>query len=120
MSLALGKRKRRQDVSRKYQNVNKDDGSDDDDATARALFQRAFEKKFKPLPKTEKPANQDDTPGSEDDDVDDDDDEDDDQETIYTQDTSKKSDLFEVHMKKVTKSDGSLTIVCNYCSKEFR
>ena len=32
----------------------------------------------------------------------------------------KKSDLFEVHMKKVTKSDGSLAIVCNYCSKEFR
>ena len=23
-------------------------------------------------------------------------------------------------MKKVTKSDGSLAIVCNYCSKEFR
>ena len=23
-------------------------------------------------------------------------------------------------MKKVAKSDGNLTIVCNYCSKEFR
>ena len=29
----------------------------------------------------------------------------------------KKSDLFNVHMKKVAKSDGSLAIVCNYCSK---
>ena len=44
-------------------------------------------------------------------------DEGDDQETINTQDTRTKSDLFEVHMKKVTKSDGSLAIVCNYCSK---
>ena len=47
-------------------------------------------------------------------------DEGDDQETIDTQDTCKKSDLFEVHMKKVTKSDGSLAIICNYCSKKFR
>jgi hypothetical protein len=92
MSLALGKRKRRQDVSRKDQNVNKDDGSDDDDATARALFQRAFEKKFKPLPKTEKPANQDDTPNSEDDDVDDDDDEDDDSEGSGSEDSKDEDD----------------------------
>ena len=48
------------------------------------------------------------------------DDEGDDQETIDTQETRKKSDLFNVHMKKVTKSDGSLAIVCNYCSKEFK
>ena len=47
-------------------------------------------------------------------------DEGDDQETIDTQETRKKSDLFEVHIKKVTKSDGSLAIVYNYCSKEFR
>ena len=47
-------------------------------------------------------------------------DEGDDQETIDTQETRKKSDLFQVHMKKVTKSDGSLAIVCNYCSKEFK
>jgi hypothetical protein len=67
MALALGKRKRRQDVSRKDQNAIADDGSDDD-ATARALFQRAFEKKFKPLEKTEKPANQDDASNSEDED----------------------------------------------------
>ena len=45
-------------------------------------------------------------------------DEGDDQETIDTEETRKKSDLFNVHMKKVTKSDGSLAIVCNYCSKE--
>jgi hypothetical protein len=76
MALALGKRKRRQDVSKNDQNVNKDGGSDDDDAIARALFQRAFEKKFKPLPKTEKPANQEDTPSSEIDDEDDDEDDD--------------------------------------------
>ena len=44
----------------------------------------------------------------------------DDQETIDSQDTRKKSDLFDVHMKKITKSDGSLAIVCNYCSKEFK
>ena len=76
MALALGKRKRTQDVSNRSQKVKKDDGSDDEDAIARALFQRAFEKKFKPLPKTEKPANQDDTPSSGDDDEDDDEDDD--------------------------------------------
>ena len=47
-------------------------------------------------------------------------DEGDDQETIDTQETRKKFYLFEVHMKKSTKSDGSLVIVCNYCSKEFK
>ena len=45
------------------------------------------------------------------------DDEGDDKEIIDTQDTSKKFDLFEVHIKKVTKVDGNLAIVCNYCSK---
>ena len=44
----------------------------------------------------------------------------DDKKTIDTQEMRKKFDLFEVHMKKVTKSDGSLAIVCNYCSKKFR
>ena len=47
-------------------------------------------------------------------------DESDDQETIDTQDTRKKFDLFKVHMKKITKSDENLAIVCNYCSKEFK
>jgi hypothetical protein len=78
MALALGKRKRTQDVPRKDQKVKKDSSSDDEDAIARALFQRAFEKKFKPLPKSEKPANQEDTPNSEDDDDEEDDDEEDD------------------------------------------
>jgi hypothetical protein len=73
MALALGKRKRTQHVSRKDEKASKDDGSDDEDAIARALFQRAFEKKFKPLPKSEKPANQEDTASSEDDDDEDDD-----------------------------------------------
>jgi hypothetical protein len=54
MSVALGKRKRRQDVS-KTQNAASDDS--DDNATARALFQRAFEKKFKPL-ESDKPARE--------------------------------------------------------------
>jgi hypothetical protein len=54
MSMALGKRKRRQDVS-KTQNAASDDS--DDNATARALFQRAFEKKFKPL-ESDKPARE--------------------------------------------------------------
>lgn len=67
MALALGKRKRRQDVSK-----NTEDS--DDDAAARALFQKAFEKKFKPLEKVEKPA-EDDAPSS-DDEEDDDEDED--------------------------------------------
>ena len=55
MALALGKRKRRQDVTKE-----KDAASDysDDNATARALFQRAFEKKFKPLEGSEKPARE--------------------------------------------------------------
>lgn len=51
MALAIGKRKRRQDVSNAS---NKDANDSDDDAAARALFQRAFEKKFKPLEKDEK------------------------------------------------------------------
>jgi hypothetical protein len=54
MALALGKRKRRQDVS-KTQDAASDDS--DDNATARALFQRAFEKKFKPL-ESDKPARE--------------------------------------------------------------
>ena len=55
MALALGKRKRRQDVTKE-----KDAASDDsdDNATARAFFQRAFEKKFKPLEGSEKPARE--------------------------------------------------------------
>lgn len=75
MALALGKRKRRQDVS-KTQNAPSDDS--DDDATARALFQRAFEKKFKPLEQDEKPAREK-KPAVEDNSEEDDDSEDDDE-----------------------------------------
>ena len=32
----------------------------------------------------------------------------------------KKFDLFEFHMKKLTKSDGTIIVVCNYYSKEFK
>jgi hypothetical protein len=74
MALALGKRKRRQDVS-KPQDAASDDS--DDNATARALFQRAFEKKFKPL-ESEKPAREK-KPAVEDNSEDDDDDEEDDE-----------------------------------------
>ena len=49
-----------------------------------------------------------------------DDEEGDDQETIDTHKTRKKFNLFEVHMKKVTKSDGTIIVVCNYCSKKFK
>lgn len=73
MALALGKRKRRQDVT-KEKNVASDDS--DDNATARALFQRAFEKKFKPLEASEKPAREN-KPAVEDNSEDDDSDEDD-------------------------------------------
>ncbi|KAM0704664.1 hypothetical protein Q7P35_007450 [Cladosporium inversicolor] len=80
MALALGKRKRRQDVTKE-----KDPASDDsdDNATARALFQRAFEKKFKPLEGSEKPAREkkpvvEDNSEDDDDDSDEDEDKDDD------------------------------------------
>ena len=32
----------------------------------------------------------------------------------------KKSDLFEVYIKKITKSDETIAIVCNHYSKEFK
>ena len=38
----------------------------------------------------------------------------------HMQETHKKSDLFEVHMKKIEKSDGKKIVVCNYCSKKFK
>ena len=37
-----------------------------------------------------------------------------------TQEIWKKSDLFEVQMKKIEKPDGSKMVVCNYYSKEFK
>ena len=49
-----------------------------------------------------------------------DDEEGDDQKTMDTHETRKKIDLFEVHMKKVTKLDETITVFCNYCSKEFK
>lgn len=75
MALAIGKRKRRQDVSN---GSGKNASDSDDDATARALFQRAFEKKFKPLEKVEKPAEAETPSSDEDDEEDDEDDEDED------------------------------------------
>lgn len=78
MALALGKRKRRQGVTQE-----KDAASDDsdDNATARALFQRAFEKKFKPLEGSEKPAREK-KPAVEDNSEDDDSEEDEDDDEI--------------------------------------
>lgn len=73
MALAIGKRKRREDVSN---NAIKNEGDSDDDAAARALFQRAFEKKFKPLEKDEKPVQQK-SQNSDDEDEDEDDDDND-------------------------------------------
>ena len=48
------------------------------------------------------------------------DEESDDQKTKDTQEMRKKSDLFDVHMKKLTKSDVTIIVVCNYWSKEFK
>lgn len=94
MALALGKRKRRQDVTKE-----KDAASDDsdDNATARALFQRAFEKKFKPLEGSEKPAREkkpvvEDL--SEDDDEDDSDEDEDDEDSESGSDNEDDSDAF--------------------------
>lgn len=72
MAVTLGKRKRREDISNKPQAGENDS---DDDATARALFQRAFEAKFKPLEKVEKPLEQSDSGSDADDsqDIDEDD-----------------------------------------------
>lgn len=79
MAVALGKRKRREDVGRK---PDVEESSTDDDAAARALFQRAFEAKFRPLEKVEKPmdehtsiSDEDDSDDSDEDDEDDEDDE---------------------------------------------
>ena len=87
MALALGKRKRRQEVT-KEQNDASDDS--DDNATARALFQRAFEKKFKPLEGSEKPAREK-KPAVEDNSEEDDDDEDEDEDED-SQDSGPGSD----------------------------
>ena len=48
------------------------------------------------------------------------DEEGDDKETMDMYETRKKFDLFEVHMKKITKLDETITIVYNYCSNEFK
>ena len=49
-----------------------------------------------------------------------DDEEGDDQEIIDMHKRRKIFDLFKVHMKNVTKSDGTIIVVYNYCSKEFK
>lgn len=51
MAVTLGKRKRRPEVTREEPpaKVRSSSESEEDDDTARALFQRAFEAKFKPL-----------------------------------------------------------------------
>ena len=36
------------------------------------------------------------------------------------QEKCKKSNLFEIHIKNVEKSDGTKIIICNYCSKELK
>ena len=36
------------------------------------------------------------------------------------QETCKKFNFFEVHMKNVEKPDGTKIIICNYCSKELK
>jgi len=72
MAVSLGKRKRREDTSKKSEPAGSDT---DDDATARALFQRAFEAKFRPLEIVEKPIEQDE-PGSDEDNSQDDDEDD--------------------------------------------
>ena len=36
------------------------------------------------------------------------------------QDMCKKFDLFEIHIKKIEKSDGTIVVICNYYSKEFK
>ncbi|GAB7322926.1 hypothetical protein MBLNU13_g05466t1 [Cladosporium sp. NU13] len=94
MALALGKRKRRQDVTRE-----KDAASDDsdDNAAARALFQRAFEKKFKPLEGSEKPAREKKPvveDNSEDDDSEEDDEDEDDDDSESGSDDNDDSDAF--------------------------
>ena len=87
MALALGKRKRRQEVTKEQNNASDDS---DDNATARALFQRAFEKKFKPLEGSEKPAREK-KPAVEDNSEEDDDDEDEDEDED-SQDSGPGSD----------------------------
>ena len=92
MALAIGKRKRRQDVSND-RNAEAND-SDDDAAAARALFQRAFEKKFKPLEKTEKPKEEAEPDLDAEDDEEESDDDDDDAASNSGSDSSDASDAF--------------------------
>lgn len=65
MAVSLGKRKRHEVISKESDQRESDA---DDDATARALFRRAFEAKFKPLEKVEKQTEQDES-GTDDDDL---------------------------------------------------
>ena len=44
-------------------------------------------------------------------------DDDDDQDM---QETHKKSDLFELQMKKIEKSNGTIIVICNYWSKKLK
>ncbi|KAK4501539.1 hypothetical protein PRZ48_007348 [Zasmidium cellare] len=75
MAVTLGKRKRRAEVKaeqprKRERSWSRSESEDDDDETARALFQRAFEKKFQPLEVT-KSTSRDEEDESEDGDEDD-------------------------------------------------
>lgn len=59
MAVTLGKRKRRADAESGSSARRSRSESDEDDDTARALFQRAFEAKFKPLEKSTRPVSDD-------------------------------------------------------------
>lgn len=73
MAVTLGKRKRRAEVVSESPARKARDTESEDDDTARALFQRAFEARFKPLEKRESPLSDDEDDeediASEDDDV---------------------------------------------------
>lgn len=72
MTVALGKRKRRTDAEKPQKSVaaavvRRESSESSDGETAKALFRRAFEAKFKPLEKVERP-KLDQVQGDEDDD----------------------------------------------------
>lgn len=74
MTVTLGKRKRRVEAEKlkkpaPVKAVRRESSESSDGETARALFRRAFEAKFKPLEKVERPEVQQEDPESEDDDL---------------------------------------------------
>lgn len=74
MAVTLGKRKRRTETERPKKAlaaaaVRRESTESSDGETAKALFRRAFEAKFKPLPKIEKPEVQQEDPETDNDDI---------------------------------------------------